>query len=178
MSYIDNNLLPDEKIIFRTGKHPIIFHVPVVFLLIAVFFSLDTSIAVKMNVFVSNALHTVPFFGSIQRILVLFFLLLAAYAAIRPTILYMTADYAVTNKRIMMREGFFERHVADARLTAISNVNVDQGPLGQAFNFGDISLNSFGGTSDYFTKISKPNDFQKFVHAELNAAGQMPTGSK
>ena len=35
MSYIDRNLLPDERILFRTRKHLIIFFYPAILVIIA-----------------------------------------------------------------------------------------------------------------------------------------------
>ena len=115
-----------------------------------------------------------PVLQKIHNIPALFFFVVAVYAAIRPLILFLTGDYVVTNRRVIMREGFFERRVADARLNAVANVNVDQGPLGQMLNFGDIAINSFGGTSDYFRQIDHPVELQKAVHNQLDQTGKTP----
>jgi uncharacterized membrane protein YdbT with pleckstrin-like domain len=176
MSYIDNNLLPDEKILFRTRKHFIIFYVPVVLLIIAALFCLQTPLTAHINATFDQSFARVPYLQNIHNLPAFAFVILAAYSSLQPFLLYTTADYAVTNKRVIMREGFFERRISDTRLSTISHVSVDQGPLAQAMNFGNITINSFGGTGDNFTLISKPNEFQKAVHAQLDQSSQPPAG--
>jgi uncharacterized membrane protein YdbT with pleckstrin-like domain len=82
---------------------------------------------------------------------------------------YLTSEFAVTNKRVMMREGFFYRHTNEIRLTAISQVNVDQSILGQILNYGTVSINAFGAF-DAYSLIAQPFQFQQFVNAELDKA--------
>jgi membrane protein YdbS with pleckstrin-like domain len=167
MKYIDNNLLPDERIVFRTQKAPVVFFAPLAFLLIAWFFTLNIPIVLQVDSVINHVFNT-PILWKIHRIPAFFFLVLAVYSSIMPTIIYVTSDYAVTNKRIIMREGFFDRRVSDTRLSTVSHVDVNQGPIAQLFNYGDIAINSFGGVGDVFTLIARPNEFQKSVRALLN----------
>jgi uncharacterized membrane protein YdbT with pleckstrin-like domain len=178
MSYIDRNLLPDEKIIFRTRKNFIIFYVSIIYTIIALILCLDIPFIQNINANINAFTHQLPVLNKIHNLPALFFFLVAVYGAIRPLILYLTGDYVVTNKRIVMREGFFERRLSDVRLTTVANVNVEQGPLGQMLNFGDIGINSFGGAADYFSQIDKPVALQKAVHSQLDSMKpQGPTGT-
>ena len=68
-----------------------------------------------------------------------------------------------------MREGFFTRHSNEMRLTAISQVNVDQNIIGQMLNFGTVSINAFGASDDY-NLISNPGMFQRMVNEQLDRA--------
>jgi uncharacterized membrane protein YdbT with pleckstrin-like domain len=167
MSYIDNNLLPDEKIIFRTKKHYIIFLVPIIFLLLTLFFCTDNHITTNINSTLNAILFTVPFLKHITRPPVLFFSLVTIYVGFLQWLMYVTSDYAVTNIRVIMREGFFLRHVCDTRLSTVSHVTVDQNLLAQALNYGTIIINAFGGTRDGFIQIALPNEFQKAVQSQL-----------
>jgi membrane protein YdbS with pleckstrin-like domain len=170
---INKNLLPDESVIFRTKKTLMVFYVPVIFLLIAVFFTMDAQIPNVVNAQVELITNHLPYLRGIHNLVPIFFLVLALYAAIRPALLYLTSDYVVTNKRIMMRQGFFDKFSSDTRMSTISHVTVDQGPMGQLMNYGDISIFSFGGTTDTFWQISNPSGFQKSVHSQLDQS-KMP----
>lgn len=149
MSYMDKNLLPDERILFRTKKHIIIFFVPVVLTILAVF----ATYYMRAN----------PILAQVQTAPWLVTLIFWAYMGLD----YMTSEYAVTNKRVMMREGFFNRHATEMRLAAISQVNVDQSLAGQLFDYGTVSLNAFGAY-DSFPLIAKPFLFQKYVNEQLD----------
>jgi uncharacterized membrane protein YdbT with pleckstrin-like domain len=149
MSYMDKNLLPDERILFRTQKHLIIFFFPAVWTLLCVAFvaSLRTN----------PVIHTIAWVPW----------LLAFVFWLKVWLEYITSEFAVTNKRVMMREGFFYRHTNEMRLTAISQVNVDQSLVGQLLNYGVVSINAFGAF-DAYTLISQPYLFQKFVNEQLD----------
>lgn len=149
MSYIDNNLLPNEQILFRTKKHFIIFFIPVVWTilaLIAAMYMYDNPILSK--------LYWLPWI-----IAVVFW----GYAWLE----YQFSDFAVTDKRIMMREGFFTRHTNEMRIATISQVNVEQTLVGQLLNYGTVSINAFGAY-DVYTLIAKPTQFQRMVNARID----------
>lgn len=152
MSYIDKNLLPDERILFRTKKHLIIFFLPLVSTVVAYY----AVIFMKSNPML-DSLTLIP-------------LGLTAFYWIYQGIIYMASEFAVTNKRVMMREGFFVRHSNEMRLSAIAQVNIEQNLLGQLLNFGVVSINGFGGTHDVFYMIASPFEFQKQVNQQVDKA--------
>jgi uncharacterized membrane protein YdbT with pleckstrin-like domain len=149
MSYIDKNLLPDEKILFRTRKHFMVFFFPaawVLFSVYAVTFMQSNPILIKLD--------WVPW---------LIALLLWSQVALD----WVSSEFAVTNKRVMMREGFFTRHTNEMRISAISQVNVDQSLIGQMLNYGTVSINAFGAY-DAFSMVAHPFTFQKYVNEQLD----------
>jgi uncharacterized membrane protein YdbT with pleckstrin-like domain len=149
MSYIDNNLLPGERIIFRTRKSKILFIWPLILAILSVMVS---------NYMMHNTiLKTVVFAPWVVTGIFWVYSLLEYY----------TSEYAVTDKRVMMREGFFARHANEMRLTAISQVNVDQNLFGMMLNFGTVSINAFGAFDSY-PQISYPFDFQRSVNQQLD----------
>lgn len=149
MSYIDRNLLPGERIIFRTKKHLIIFFWPVI---ITIF-----------SVFVTGYLNADEILATISWAPWFIALILWIYCGIA----YMTSEFVVTDKRIMMREGFFVRHTNEMRISTISQVNVDQSLLGQLLNYGLVTINAFG-VSDSFSLLARPFTFQKTVHERID----------
>lgn len=153
MSYIDNNILPDETIMFRTKKSLIIFFFPIVWTIVAIF--------------AYAYMHTSPLLSKLEWIPWVIAIILMGNVWLD----YMTSEFAVTNKRVMMREGFFTRRANQVRLSTISQVNVNQSLLGQLFNFGVVSINTFGAFDSY-SMISKPFQFQSMVNGQLDKAVQ------
>lgn len=149
MSYLDRNLIAGEQILFRTKKHLVIFFLPVLWVFVSCFltyYMLQSPILAKLSF--------------LPWVLAFIFFVYVFFE-------YFTSEFAVTNKRVMMREGFFYRHTTEMRLATISQVNVDQSLLGQLLNYGIVSVNAFGAT-DAFTLIAKPHKFQKTVHEQLD----------
>lgn len=149
MGYIDKNLLSDERILFRTKKHLIIFFYPIVWTILSSY----AYVYMRENALLSQVAFA-PW-------------LVAAILWLYSWLEYVTSDFAVTNKRVMMREGFFTRHSNELRLAAISQVNINQSLIGQIMGYGDVAINAFGAF-DTFTYISKPNDFQRHVNQQLD----------
>lgn len=148
MSYIDKNLLTDERILFRTKKSLIIFLIPFCWTVAAI------ACLMSSNPIVTK-IAIVPALASI------FFWL-------NQLINYVSSDFAITNKRILMREGFFYRHTNDTRLTTIANVTVNQSLLAQFLNYGTIFINTFGGEADPFSEINNPNAFKKVLQEQID----------
>lgn len=149
MGYIDKNLLPQEQIIFRTRKHLIIFLYPFVLAGISVL----ATIYMYHNALLAKLLW-VPWFVAFVMGFVVW-------------LNYITSDFAVTDKRVMMREGFFYRHSNEIRISTISQVNVDQSLIGQMLGYGTVSIKTFGAF-DVYPIISKPVVFQKVVNAQID----------
>ncbi len=149
MSYIDKNLLPGEQIMFRTRKHIILFLWPLAWTI----FSGYASAYMLENPILYKLVWT-PWVVAF---------IFWAHAFLE----YITSEFVVTNRRVMMREGFFTRHSNEVRLAAISQVNIDQSIIGQLLNFGTVSLNAFGAF-DAYPLIAKPFQFQKIVNEQVD----------
>lgn len=151
MSFLEKNLLPDEEIIYRTRKHWIIFLTPFLLSIAAIFCLLNNnSFVVNMSIFPAAA---------------------AVILWLTQWLIYITSEFAITNKRIRMREGFFYRHTNETRLATIADVTITQSLAGQLLNYGTVFINAFGGAEDPFTQIKAPNEFQKQLQVQLDKIG-------
>lgn len=148
MTILEKDLLPDEQIIFLTKKSYIIFFMPVVWVCAAIVFLL------------------IP--NPIVHIVAIVPLVIAVITGFNQWLDYISSEFAVTNKRVIMREGFFYRHRNETRLTAIANDSVDQGPLALFLNYGTVFIHSYGGDKDPFDDMHKPNDFHKHLQIQLD----------
>ncbi|MDR3490669.1 MAG: PH domain-containing protein [Gammaproteobacteria bacterium] len=164
MSHIENNLSPDETIAYRTKKSIIIFSFPMTLLVVGLGFYGLLMYTISLISPLQNLMNQHP----IGQILLVILLAIASFSFLKVWLEYITASFVVTNRRLIMKEGFFVRRMSETRLTAISHVSVHQNLIGQLFNFGTVFINSFGGTSDNFTQITSPVEFQRQVHSQLD----------
>lgn len=149
-NFIKKNLLTDETIIYCTKKHWIIFSMPFFLTLVTLFFFLNANLYVVKISYIT-AIVTVLYW-------------------LNQFLLYSVSEFAITNKRVMMREGFFYRHTNETRLSAIANVGVNQSLLAQLLNYGTIFINTFGGETDTFIELDAPIKFQKKLQELLYSA--------
>jgi uncharacterized membrane protein YdbT with pleckstrin-like domain len=142
MSYVDNSLIPDEQVVFRTRLHLIIFFIPLVLL------------AISICLFV----YTVPVAGeSVLALAVLWFLV--------KYVDYASSEFAVTNKRVIIKVGVLRRRTVEMLNTKVEAVSVNQGLLGRILGYGNIVVTGTGGTNEPFNGISSPLEFRRAVQA-------------
>lgn len=150
MSYVDEVLLPDEQILYRTKKHYIVFLLPFAWTCATIFL---------MTISNPYTMKVAYVFG-----------IIALLSWANQYLNYMVSEFAVTTKRILMREGFFIKHVNETRIATIANVNVDQTIFGQVLNFGIIIIKTYGGNDDPFMDIPKPFAFKRVLELQLDKA--------
>jgi uncharacterized membrane protein YdbT with pleckstrin-like domain len=148
MSYIDKNLIANEKIIFRTRKHFIIFLGPIVWAILAIVCLLSGQ-PIIMKIAIAPGIA-------------------ALVTGINQLLLYYSSDFVITDRRLFMKEGIFFRHSNETRLTTVANVNIQQNLLGQILNYGTVTINSFGGERDPFSMISRPIEFRKQLETQVD----------
>lgn len=91
-------------------------------------------------------------FCSLRAILTLF---------IAPLIDKYTDEFAITNKRVIIKTGLISRKTFEMNHSKIESVNVDQGILGRILGYGSISIVGQGGTREVFPNIKNPLEFRR-----------------
>ena len=80
---------------------------------------------------------------------------------IAPLIDWHTDEFAITNKRIIIKTGLIRRDTFEMNLSKIESISVDQSILGRIFGYGTVKIGGTGGTKHVFYKIRKPLEFRK-----------------
>ena len=114
-SYVQNNLITGEQVVYEARLHWIIF------------------ISLRS-----------------------FFTLL-----ILPLIDRRTSEFAITNKRVIMKVGLIRRKALEMNISKVESVNVDQSIMGRILGYGTITVIGTGGTRESFRGISKPMEFRR-----------------
>ncbi|OGQ75194.1 MAG: hypothetical protein A3G94_05605 [Deltaproteobacteria bacterium RIFCSPLOWO2_12_FULL_60_16] len=159
MRYIDQNLMPGEKVVYQTRLHWIVFLWPVLFL----FIGTAVSVVVSVND-PGDIRREIGVFGPW-----FFFLSLAVLAGLSPFITYYSSEFGVTNKRVVIKVGLIRRRTIETFLTKVEGIGVDQGILGRILDYGTIVVTGTGDTKEPFHKIDAPLQFRKRVHEQIAA---------
>src|SRR5438270_12852401 len=115
MSYVEQNLLPQESIVATTKLHPIIFWKPIVLALLSLLFvwagHAPTLLGPLGPLLASGASSALPLptAGTALGYVAGFLGFLAILGAIAGLTRYTTTEYAVTNKRVIAKVGFLRR---------------------------------------------------------------------
>jgi membrane protein YdbS with pleckstrin-like domain len=150
MSYLADNLLDGEHLIYRARLHWTIFGTSILVLLLGAVLALVLWIYRPEYWYLGAALAGVG-------------LLLA----IGPAIRYTSSEFAVTNKRVLSKIGFIERESDETLLSKVEAIGVDQGLVGRLLGFGTVTITGTGGTEEMFTKISQPLEFRRQIQTQV-----------
>jgi uncharacterized membrane protein YdbT with pleckstrin-like domain len=147
MGYINRHLLPGEQVTYRTRLHWKVYVGPVLLVLL-VLLPLTILALSSTHVWLA-ALPTAAALG----------VLLAAF------IRRWTSEFAVTNKRVILKLGVLNTRSVELLLPKIEGITVTQSLPGRLFGFGGIVVTGSGGTQETFTGIQAPLDFRQAVQA-------------
>lgn len=148
MSYVTDNLSKGEAIVATARLHWYIFVPSVVTILIGL---------------------ALP--DSLIRYIVVFF---GALGFLRALVHWFTTELAVTNKRIIGKQGLFTRQTMELNHSKVESVTFNQSIVGRIFNFGAIRINGAGSGVDSRGRprkpvgyISRPLEFRRAANAEI-----------
>ena len=118
MGYVDDNLMPGERVTHRTRLHWTIF-------------------------------------VSLKALLTLF---------IAPIVARATSEFAVTNRRVIIKVGLVSRRTVELNLEKVESIGVEQTVLGRILGYGAIVVVGTGGTKEPFSRIADPMGFRRAVN--------------
>jgi uncharacterized membrane protein YdbT with pleckstrin-like domain len=145
VSYIDENLLPDEHVVYRADLHWIIFARAILVLVVGL------------------VLVVVPRIAQASVVV----LLIGVVMLVPPFVAYRTTELGVTNKRVIVKTGLFRRRTLELLLRQVEAILVDQSLLGRLFGFGSITLTGTGGVREIFHRVRDPLELRRRIQGQV-----------
>lgn len=158
MSYVDKNLMDGEQVFYRARRHWTIFGGAIVFLCAGLLLSIGVRIWGRPE-----------WAGNVSNIVLALGMLLALLKAIPAWIDRATSEFAITNKRVIIKVGWIQRRALELLLSKIETIEVDQTILGRALNYGTIIITGTGGSKEPFERIGAPLIFRRKVQEQILA---------
>src|SRR5271166_1262778 len=148
MRYVRRVLQPGETIVYATKLHWLIYIWAIVLLIICIIL-LGAAITVADNQNISLALEIATAISA----------LLALASGLRAFIRRWTTELAVTDRRVIYKEGLIARHTVETNRDKVESVDVDQTILGRVLGYGTITVRGTGGNLEPIDFISDPLTF-------------------
>jgi len=145
MSYVDRNLLQGEEVVYRAKLHLVVFALPAG---IAVFGLVLAAVVASWTA-------------------AIVFVVLAIVVAFPRYIRFVSSEFAVTNKRVIVKLGLVYRRTLELVLSKVETIGVEQSIMGRVFNYGTIVVTGTGGTKEPFKDIANPLEFRRRVQSQL-----------
>jgi uncharacterized membrane protein YdbT with pleckstrin-like domain len=172
---IADNLIADETIEFSTEKHWMAplrdSWIPLLMLLGAFFvnwLSPDASTGIAGTV------------GNLMDLVRLGLFVGAVGWIVYNIVVWRTAEFAVTNLRVIREEGFASRRSSATLISGISDVQSKVGLMGKGLAYGDLEIYTQSGNAgaDRFSTIKKAEAFRNAIMTQKMAdSGRGPAGS-
>lgn len=172
MSYVDQNVMPGEQVLYRTRMHwfglvalalRIVFWVVLWFVvapLILAYFAENlpaSRTSAESLLFINWAITLL--FG------IVIVALLAAFV-LQMTALF-TTEFAVTDKRVLAKMGSLRVKTIELFLSQVEGIMVEQGILGRLMGYGTLVVTGTGGMKTPFPNIAHADEFRKQVRGHI-----------
>lgn len=154
MAYVDDNLLPGERVVYRTHLHWIVYG------------WLAATVVAAAAAFIVGAVAEFPAGNGVGAIL----LVVGGPLTFLPAwIARKTSEFAVTNKRVIVKVGLIRRETEEMLLAKVEQLKVDQSIPGRLLNYGTIMLHGTGGGGAAFSRVAHPIELRRNMYAEIEA---------
>jgi uncharacterized membrane protein YdbT with pleckstrin-like domain len=110
---------------------------------------------IKLVIFLCLILSLITF--GITLIIALYFVIM----------LY-TTEQAITNKRVVFKNGLIARKTEEMNLNRVETVEVEQSILGRIFGYGDVKLTGTGSSFVIFKFVEDPLEVRKIITEALS----------
>lgn len=84
-----------------------------------------------------------------------------------PWISRFSSEFAITNKRIIIKTGLVYRRTVELNIQQVESVQVNQSILGRILNYGTVTIIGSGGTREVFASIENPLEFRRAYQHQL-----------
>jgi uncharacterized membrane protein YdbT with pleckstrin-like domain len=153
VSYIDETLGENERVLYRARIHPL-FYIRIWALFLAL-----------------TAFSAWVAYASGDRVGTLSALALfvaSALFCLRLILPLWTLEIALTNLRIVVKRGFITRQTHELELYTIEEVNLRQSFLGRLFDYGMLDVRGIGDVDDLILPhIAQPLAFRKTIQSAI-----------
>jgi len=78
-----------------------------------------------------------------------------------PLIVRWSHEFAITNRRIVIKTGLIQRRTVELNIHQVESVNVEQSIMGRLFDYGTVTIVGSGGTKEVFAYIERPLEFRR-----------------
>jgi uncharacterized membrane protein YdbT with pleckstrin-like domain len=125
----------------------------------------DQSLGENERVVVRGRYPMVFWLGAWLALIVLGIIIVGVWIFLQATITMLTTEFAVTNKRVILKRGFINRDTRELAVGSIESVQLHQSVLGRIFNYGSLSVTGTGDAIIVFPQMADPVAFRRAIES-------------
>jgi hypothetical protein len=161
MGYIERNLVPGERVVYRTRLHWIVMLGRVVLALIFL------ALGCYLFFYVYQHGELQPTNLHVWEGAGVACLVIALIVFVTGTIRRNATEMAVTNRRVVIKTGLASRRTIEMLLNKVETIEISEPAMGRMLGYGSIQIIGTGGTNEPFHRMANPLEFRNAVQQEI-----------
>jgi uncharacterized membrane protein YdbT with pleckstrin-like domain len=153
MKYVEQVLQPDEKVIYATSLHWLVYLRAILLLIVAA------------ACLIVSGMFPEPGVKLALTVVAALFGLIALLSGLSAFIRRSTTELAVTDRRVIYKTGIFQRHSMEMNTSKVETVGVNQSILGRILGYGTVMVRGTGGSFEPIPFIGDPLTFRSHITA-------------
>ena len=148
VGYVESHLLPDERVVYKTRLHWVLYIKPM----------LVTLAGVVLAVLLAQVTDP-PWLWYVGVAVAVAGVLWWLVRGIE----LMSSEFAVTSMRLIFKVGLVARYTTELQLSKVESIAVTQSLFGRVLNYGDLTVTGTGNTREVFARVHDPVGFRNEV---------------
>lgn len=134
---------------------------------------IDQSLAPGEEIVQRGKWPVIFWIGAWAALLVLGIAIVGIFIFLRAVIIMSTTDFAVTNKRVVVKRGWLNRRTAELSVESVEGVALQQSIWARLFGYGRVVVTGTGDAVLVFPPMAHPVTFRRAIETARTMAGRV-----
>lgn len=126
---------------------------------------IDASLAPGETIIQRGKWPTIYWVGAWAVLLLLGIILVGVFIFIGMAIKMKTTDFAVTNRRVILKTGWLNRRTQELAVESVEGVSLDQSFIARIFGYGHVVVTGTGEAAIVFPAMAHPVAFRRSIES-------------
>jgi uncharacterized membrane protein YdbT with pleckstrin-like domain len=126
---------------------------------------IDVSLADGETIIQRGKWPGVFWFGAWAALILLGIIIVGVFIFVAAAIKMSTTDFAVTNRRVILKRGWLNRHTQELAVQSVEGVSLDQSLVARIFGYGRVIVTGTGDAVIVFPPMTHPVAFRRAIEA-------------
>lgn len=134
---------------------------------------IDSSLAPGEEILSRGQYPGVFWFGAWAALILLGIIIVGIFIFVRSWIVMSTTDFAVTNRRVILKRGWLNRKTQELSVESVEGVTLDQSLIARMFGYGSIVVTGTGDAVIRFPPMAHPVAFRRSIEAARQSSSEV-----
>lgn len=134
---------------------------------------IDESLAPGETVLARGRYPTIMWVMTWLALIVLGIIIVGIYIFIRNVVIMKTTDFAVTNRRVILKKGWLNRQTYELAVESVEGVTLHQSIWARLFGYGNVIVTGTGEALIRFPAMANPVAFRRAIETARSEAHQL-----